>query len=89
MQLYVKSISNRFLRFLYAFFVQMPLSIYWRYLTAYVPSTATFINYTSVSDAALQEQWTLAQQGLATAPFPMTCSGGPMHAADSRVLGEL
>ena len=86
MQLYVKSISNRFLRFLYAFFVQMPLSIYWRYLTAYVPSTATFINYTSVSDAALQEQWTLAQQGLASASFPMTCSGGPMHAADPRAL---
>jgi len=64
----------------------MPLSIYWRYLTAYVPSTATFINYTSVSDAALQEQWTLAQQGLASASFPMTCSGGPMHAADPRAL---
>jgi hypothetical protein len=64
----------------------MPLEIYWRFLIAYVPSTATFINYTSVSDAALQEQWTLAQQGLATAPFPMTYSGGPMHAADPRAL---
>ena len=78
--MYVKFINNKILRFLYAFFVQMPLEIYWRFLTAYVPSTATFINYTSVSDAALQEQWSLAQQGLATAPFPMTYSGGPMHA---------
>ena len=54
MILYVRSINNKILRFLYSFFVQMPLEIYWRFLTAYVPSTATFINYTSVSDAALQ-----------------------------------
>ena len=86
MQLYVKSISNRFLRFLYAFFVQMPLEIYWRYLTAYIPSGATWINYTSVPDSVLLQQWTLAQQGLATAQFPMTYSGGPMHAPDSRAL---
>jgi hypothetical protein len=89
MILYVRSINNKFLRFLYSFFVQMPLEIYWRFLTAYVPSGATWINYTSVPDSVLLQQWTLAQQGLATAPFPMTCSGGPMHAADSRVLGEL
>ena len=31
MQLYVKAISNKILRFLYSFFVQMPLEIYWRF----------------------------------------------------------
>jgi hypothetical protein len=48
--MYVKFISNKFLRFLYSFFVQMPLEVYWRFITAYVPSSATFINHTSVSD---------------------------------------
>jgi len=82
MQFYVRSISNRFLRFLYGFFVQMPLEIYWRFLTAYVPTSAVFINYTSVPDLELHAQWTLAQQGLVSASFPLTCSeNGPMHAA--------
>ena len=86
MQLYSKYIENRFLRFLYSFFVQMPLEIYWRFLTAYIPSGATFVNYTSVPDSVLLQQWNLGQQGLATAPFPMTCDGGAMHAADPRAL---
>ena len=86
MQFYVKAISNKILRFLYSFFVQMPLEIYWRFLTAYIPSGATFINYTSVPDSVLLQQWNLGQQGLATAPFPMTCDGGAMHAADPRAL---
>ncbi len=86
MQFYVKAISNKILRFLYSFFVQMPLEIYWRFLTAYIPTSATFINYTSVPDSVLLQQWNLAQQGLATAPFPMTCDGGAMHAADPRAL---
>ena len=81
MQFYVRSISNRFLRFLYGFFVQMPLEIYWRFLTAYVPTSAVFINYTSATDLELHAQWTLAQQGLANAPFPQNDSGGNMHAA--------
>jgi hypothetical protein len=78
--MYVKFISNEFLRFLYNFFIQMPLEIYWRFLTAYIPSGATWINYTSVPDSVLQEQWTLAQQGLATAPFPQNDAGSDMHA---------
>ena len=86
MQFYVKAIRNKILRFLYSFFVQMPLEIYWRFLTAYIPSGATFVNYTSVPDSVLLQQWNLAQQGLATAPFPMTCDGGAMHAADPRAL---
>jgi hypothetical protein len=86
MILYVRSINNKILRFLYAFFVQMPLEVYWRFLTAYIPSGATWINYTNVPDSVLLQQWTLAQQGLATAPFPMTCGNGPMHAADPRAL---
>ncbi len=76
MQFYVKAISNKILRFLYSFFVQMPLEIYWRFLTAYIPTSATFVNYTSVPDSVLLQQWNLAQKGLATAPFPMTYDTG-------------
>jgi hypothetical protein len=86
MELYVKFISNKFLRFLYSFFVQMPLTVWFRFITAYVPTNAIFINYTSVSDVVLQEQWLMAQQGLASAPFPMNYSGGGTHAADPRAL---
>ncbi len=74
--MYVKFIRNKFLRFLYSFFVQMPLEIYWRFLTAYIPTSATFVNYTSVPDSVLLQQWNLAQKGLATAPFPMTYDTG-------------
>ena len=84
---YVRFINNKFLRFLYSFFVQMPLTLYFRFLTAYVPSSAAWVNYSGVSDAVLNEQWTLAQQGLISAPFPMTCSeGGTMHAPEPRAL---
>jgi hypothetical protein len=82
MVLYTRFIRNKFFRFLYSFFVQTPLQIYWRFLTAYVPSSAAWVNYSGVSNEVLNEQWTLAQQGLISAPFPMTCSeGGTMHAA--------
>jgi len=81
MQLYVKSINNKALRFLYGFFVQMPLEIWFRFLTAYVPTSATFINYTNVPLSDLMQQWSLAQQGLATAPFPQNDEGSDMHPA--------
>jgi hypothetical protein len=86
MQFYVRSISNRFLRFLYGFFVQMPLEIYWRFITAYVPTSVQFVNCSGVSDAVLAQQWALAQQGLATAPFPLNYAGGPLSPADKRAL---
>src|ERR1035437_1579910 len=84
--MYVHFISNKILRFLYSFFVQMPMAVWFRWVTAYVPTSATFINHTSVPDSVLHQQWTLAQQGLATAPFPQNYSGGGMHAADPRAL---
>jgi hypothetical protein len=85
MQLYVSGyIGSKFLRFLYSFFVQMPLTVWFRFLTAYWPSSATFINYTSVSEMELMQQWQLAQVGLATAPFPLNDSGGDMQPADPR-----
>src|ERR1019366_7754830 len=86
MELYVTGYENIFVRFLRCFFVQMPFMLWFRFLTAYVPSSATFVNYTNVSDAVLMQQWTLAQRGLATAPFPQNYSGGNMHAADPRAL---
>jgi|ERR1017187_3411309 hypothetical protein len=86
MELYVGGYENTFMRFLRSFFVQMPLTLWFRFITAYWPSSTAFINYTSVSDAVLAQQWALAQHSLATAPFPQNYSGGNMHAADPRAL---
>jgi hypothetical protein len=86
MELYVGGYENMLVRFLRSFFVQMPLTLWFRFITAYVPSSATFVNCTNVSDAVLAQQWLAAQQGLATAPFPQNDSGGNMHAADPRAL---
>jgi len=87
MELYVSGyIGSTFLRFLYSFFVQMPLQVWFRFITAYWPSSATFVNYTAVPVDVLTQQWSIAQQGLALAPFPGNDSGGDMHPADPRAL---
>jgi hypothetical protein len=86
MQLYTSDyIGNLFLRFLYNFFVQLPLQLWFRFITAYWPSSATFINYTNAPEAVLQQQWLLAQQGIAETSWP-TSIGGPLHAPDPRAL---
>jgi|ERR1039458_1847699 hypothetical protein len=86
MELYVGGYENKFVRFLRSFFVQMPLTLWFRFITAYVPSSAAFINYTGVPDVELAQQWLAAQQALATAPFPQNYSGGNIHAEDPRAL---
>ena len=86
MQLYVAGYHSTPIRLLRSMFVQMPLEIWFRFITAYWPTNAQFVNATAVSDAVLAEQWKLAQQGLATAPFPLNDQGSNMHAADPRAL---
>ena len=78
MQLYVAGYHNTFIRFLHGMFVQMPLEIWFRFITAYWPSSVQFVNCSGVSDAVLAQQWALAQQGLANAPFPLNYAGGPL-----------
>ena len=86
MSLYVPGYqSNPFLRFLYSFFVQLPIEVWFRLITAYVPSSAGIINETGLPDATLTKWWAQAQQELATSPFPLSI-GGPTHAADPSAL---
>jgi hypothetical protein len=87
MELYVmEKYHGTFVRFLNSFFVHAPLEVWFRFITAYWPTSADFVNYSDVSDAELQQQWALAQQGLATAPFPLNDAGGDMQKADARAL---
>ena len=86
MKLYVAGYHGKIVRFLHSMFVQMPLEVWFRFITAYWPSSVQFVNCSGVSDAVLMEQWALAQQSLATAPFPLNDQGSNMHAADPRAL---
>ena len=87
MQLYISGyIGNIFLRFLYSFFVQMPVTIWNRWFSLLIPSNKQFINYTSVSDDVLMDCWKKAQQELGTKPFPMDTAGGSLHPADPKAL---
>jgi len=87
MELYImKKYHNMFIRFLHGMFVQMPLEMWFRFATAYWPTSVQFVNCSGVSDAVLAQQWALAQQGLTNAPFPLNYAGGPLSPADKRAL---
>jgi hypothetical protein len=88
MQLFIAPYQgNRFLRLLRSMFVNAPLSVWFGYITAYWPTSATFINYTAVADEVLAQCWQQAQQQLATQPFPLDGAGTTgMHPADPRAL---
>src|ERR1035437_473376 len=83
---YYPGYQGLFKRFLYSFFILMPAQFWMRWICLVIPSSKGIINNTSVSDAVLANAWKLAQQGLATAPFPMDTVGGSMHPADPRAL---
>jgi hypothetical protein len=86
MQLYVAGYHNVFVRLLHNIFVQFPLEMWFRFATAYWPTSVQFVNCSGVSDAVLAQQWALAQQGLANAPFPLNYAGGPLSPADKCAL---
>jgi hypothetical protein len=85
MELYVAGYHNVVLRFLHAAFIQMPLELWFRLLTAYWPSSTTFNNYTNVSDAVILQQWQAAQQAIGAAQWPASI-GGPLQPPDPRAL---
>jgi len=78
--------QSKFVRFLYSFFIQMPEQVWMRFLSVLIPSSKGIINKTGYPDAVLASAWTQAQQGLATAPFPLDTAGGDLHPADPRAL---
>ncbi len=83
---YCPGYQNGFVRFLYSFFIQMPAQVWMRWLCLVIPSSKGLINKTNCDDATLMKSWAAAQQGLATAPFPLNDSGGDIHPADPRAL---
>lgn len=83
---YCPGYRSTFTRFLYNLFVQLPAEIWMRWLCLIIPSSKGLINKSNCTDAILMQSWAAAQQGIATAPFPLTDAGGNMHAADPRAL---
>jgi len=72
-----------FKRFMYSFFIQMPMTVWFRWLSL-IPNLFTknqgIINKTNVSDAVLENAWKLAQQGLQS-PYPASTSSSIMSPA--------
>ena len=75
--MYVASYQGAFLRFLHSFFVQMPLTLWFKYLSWPLPQSDTF----SVAELSLFVE---AVHGLATEPFTLNAYGNVPHAAEPR-----
>jgi hypothetical protein len=78
--------TSLFSRFLHSFFVEMPAEVWMRWLSLVIPTSAKFINCTSVSDAVLMDAWKQAQTNLGTKSFPSDAYNGAPHPADPRAL---
>lgn len=77
--------SSTFKRFLYSLFVQTPAQVWFRWLTAFWPSSVQFVNHTSAPESSLASQWATAQQNIGKNSWPSSI-GGPMHGPDARAL---
>src|ERR1700689_4797522 len=85
MILLVRPYQGKVWRTVYSFLV-LPAILWLRWFSLIVPSSKTFINFTGLADNVLEASWATAQQSLATAPFPTTDAGAPMHSPDPRAL---
>jgi hypothetical protein len=83
---YCPGYQNVFARFLDNFFIHTPEELWMRWLCRIIPSSKGIINCTNVSDAVLQDAWKQAQQGLATAGFPLSLNSAALTPADPRAL---
>lgn len=76
--MYVTSYQGAFLRFLHSFFVQMPLTLWFKYISWPLPQNSP-VAYASI--------WESAVKAIGTAPFPITSgSSSAIHAADPKAL---
>jgi hypothetical protein len=84
---YTKGYHNAFVRFLQSFFINTPLTVWFRWLSLIkFWQKDTFINYTSLSNAQLQTIWNQAAQGLATQQIPLNTTGGELQPPDPKAL---
>jgi len=84
---YTKGYHNSFVRFLQSFFINMPLTVWFRWLSlAMFWKKDTFVNYSSLTYVQLMGIWSTAQQGLATQQIPISTDGTNLHPPDPRAL---
>jgi hypothetical protein len=83
---YTSRYHNPAVRFLHSFFIQMPLIVWFRFVSLLIPSNKRFVNYTAVSDQVLEDTWKKAQQELGTKEFTLSAYGPKPHPADPRAL---
>lgn len=84
---YTTRYHNAFVRFLHSFFIQTPLTVYFRFIALlFFWQNARFVNHTAVSDQVLEDYWKKAAQGLATQQIPISTNGSNLHPADPRAL---
>lgn len=76
--MYVSSYQNAFSRFLFSFFVQMPLTLWFKYFSYPLPQNSP-TDYATI--------WVEATDAIGKSPFPtMAGTSSITHAADPRAL---
>lgn len=85
---YTEKYHNSVVRFLHDFFIQTPLTVWFRFLAPVLTfwQNETFVNYTALTDVQLLAIWNTAAQGLATQQIPISTNGTNLHPADPRAL---
>lgn len=83
---YTERYHNSFVRFLQSFFINMPLTVWFRFISRlFFWQKATFINDTALTTEQLSQIWSQVQQNTATQPIQQTTGAGATH-ADPRAL---
>ncbi len=84
---YTSRYHNALVRFLHSFFIQMPLTIWFRFISIlFFWQNKRFINYTAVSNQVFEDTWKKAQQEIGVQPFTLSAYGNVSHPADPRAL---
>ena len=85
---YTTKYHNSFVRFLQSFFVNMPLTVWFRFLAPVLTfwQSETFINDTALTDAQLLAIWNTAAQGLATQQIPISTNGTNLQPPNPKAL---
>ena len=74
---YTERYHNSFVRFLQSFFINMPLTVWFRFISRlFFWQKATFINDTALTTEQLSQIWSQVQQNTATQPIQQTTGAG-------------